>query len=219
MSLLDKDIKNFIKSFCIGITGSIGSGKSTVSRMIEDRGFRVISADTVSKEAYRKNSLIYNDLLDLVKDLARSINQDVSLFLDRFENISPSSLISYFIQDESLFKKFESVIHPWVNESFYKICGTILSENPNKIFFYESALLIETGFYTQLRSNLLVSCSQCIREKRVRLRASQSKELIDFLSSKQLSDDQKKIFCDFIIQNDEDFYQLESRIDEFLSLV
>lgn len=215
---MDKEgIKNFIKSFCIGITGSIGSGKSTVSRMIENRGFRLIYADKLAKEAYQKDSSIYKDLVLLVKDLAFRINQDESLFLDQFENISSSSLIPYFIQDESLFKKFESLIHPWVSETFYKICSSLISVNPNKIFFYESALLIETGFYTQLKSNLLVSCSRSIREKRLLLRANQSKELIDFLSSKQLSDSEKKLVCDYVIQNDGDFSQLESSVVEFLS--
>ncbi len=82
----------------------------------------------------------------------------------------------------------------------------------NKILFFESSLLVETGWYERLHSLVLVSCESDIRHQRVIKRGSQSVELSNLLESRQLEEKQKKKFCSYVIDSNCSMDTLKSRV-------
>lgn len=215
---MDLDIvRNWVHSFCIGITGCIGSGKSSVSSILESRGYRVIYADLIAKDCYKKTSPVYSDLVSLISSLEDKTKKSIDSYLDSSKDINPSQLVPIFMENESFFDSVNRIIHPQVEKEFYVKCFEYMDHG--RIIFYESALLIETGFYKNLKSSILVSCPRDIRSNRLKTRASQSENLFNFLESKQLPEEDKGRGCDLIIENNGSLKDLENKVDSIIKKI
>ena len=189
-----------------------------MSGILEDLGYTVIYADLIAKSAYKKDSSLFQALLKLVESLkSRGLLDKSEDFMSVSKDIDPKKLVPYFVKNPCILDEFESLIHPWVDKEFVIQCSNYKSLEP--FIFYESALLVETGWNKKLHSLILVSCPRELRHKRLSKRATQGKALADLLESRQLSEENKKKECSYIIDNNCSLEELKSRVEALIEKI
>ena len=174
----------------IGITGGIGSGKSTVSNILNHLGYKVYNSDIRAQELLFESNDLKNRLIQLIgpKVLVE-------------EKINKKILSDIIFNNKSILKKINSIIHPEVIKDFKSWVGKHSNE---KILFKESALLFESGTYKDLDSIILVIAQKKIRIKRILQRDTyRTEDQILSIIKNQVSPSSVIEFCDFILENDE----------------
>ncbi len=175
----------------IGITGGIGSGKSTICKILETLGYPVFYADNAAKKNMLEN-------LDLISAIVGTFGEKA--YIDK--QLNRNYLSQQIFSKPELKGKLNSLVHPTVFQSFEKW----KLEQKSQLVFNESALLFETGSYTRFDKIWLVLADEETRIKRVMGRdKSQREEVISRIKS-QLSDEEKMKFpCDIICNGENDF--------------
>lgn len=174
----------------LGITGGIGSGKSVVSRLIRLMGIPVYDCDSESKRLVVENQSIRTQLTHLV-----------GAKLYTAAGMNKPLLASYIFGDEEHLKAVNSIIHPVVIEDFKR--WAILKQQDTRIVAMESAILIDVGLQQQVDVVVNVTAPLELRIKRSVVRDSTSEELVRKRIESQLSDEQRCIHSQYIIQNDD----------------
>jgi dephospho-CoA kinase len=172
----------------IGITGGIGSGKTTVAKNIEKMGFPVFYTDDVAKSSYQ-NTIVKNKVINLLGEKSYQSNGEVN-----------KDYISKLVfSDRNLLAKLNNIIHPFVASEF----ETWLSKQSSNIVFKESAILFEMGINKQLDHVILVVADLELRIKRVMSRDNINREAVLERMRNQWNDEQKREKADFIIVNND----------------
>jgi len=130
--------------YVIGLTGNIGSGKSTVLRMLEQLGAKVIDADDLVHEVMRKGTPVWQAIVD-------TFGQSV---LTGQGEIHRKKLASLVFDDHEALKRLEGIVHPAVDERFREIIQH--SEEP--VIAVEAIKIIESGVCAELDALWLVTC-------------------------------------------------------------
>ncbi len=171
----------------VGITGGIGSGKSTVCNFFRLLGIPVFEADKESKKLVNTSPKIKNSLKNL-------FGKDIYLSDDTIDRKRLAGLI---FNSPPLLETVNSIIHPEVRNYFEEWC-----EKQNSPYIvYEAAILFETGFYKTIDLSILVTAPVEDRIKRVIIRENATEEEVKSRISKQWTDKQKEDLADFIIKN------------------
>ena len=189
----------------IGITGGIGSGKSTVSKIIESMGYEVFNSDVEAKKILNSNPQVKQDLVDLLGEEIYADNQ-----------LNRPLLAKLIFADDTLLSQVNAIVHPRVREAFNQLC----ENSANEMVFNEAAILIETGAHEQFDKMILVTAPKELRLSRVMQRDSASREEVESRMDKQWTDDRKLEFADVEIINDEKtplLVQVENFIDQVIS--
>lgn len=188
----------------IGITGGIGSGKTTVCKVFEVLGIPVFYADDVSKKILF--SAVITD--QVISRFGSEVTLDGVL--------NKKKLANYVFSNPLELKWLESVLHPAVALEF---------ENWTKIqtsryVLKEAAILFESGSYKSCDAVLNVSCSEAERLKRVMKRDGKTKVEVESVMQKQWTEVERKEVSDYLIFNENQklFPQIIKLHQEFLSL-
>jgi dephospho-CoA kinase len=187
----------------IGITGGIGSGKSTVSALMEMMGVPVYNADTESKKLTETSPTIREKLTERF---------GTELFADG--RLNKSRLASLIFNREENLRYVNSVIHPAVWTDFFK--WTELRRR-YKLVAIETAILFESGFDSTVDIKINVSAPLDIRIQRLKARDKQPLEAILSRIKSQISDEEKNKSVDYIIYNDGKT-ALIPQVEQFISL-
>ena len=177
------------KPLIVGVTGGIGSGKTTVCKVFETLGAKTYYADD------RAKWLMENDgeLVDSIKKLfgENAFKEDK---LDR-QYIARAAF-----KDDSLLDQLNKLVHPAVGRDVEKWAK---ENQTSKLLLKEAALLFETGSYKALDKNILVTAPEEVRIQRVVSRDShrEANDVKDIIS-KQMKDEEKRPLADFVIEND-----------------
>ena len=174
----------------VGITGGIGSGKSTVTNMLKDGGFPVIDADIVAREVF----ILYPEIIRKIKS---EFGYD---FFDSEGKLNRKEFGSYIFKSEQLRKKLESIMIPFITKEIH--CRIKMCEEDNcKLCFLDAPTLIENNLHTNMDKTILVWVSSDVQIQRVMLRDDLNlDETMDRIKA-QMPIDEKKEFADFIIDN------------------
>lgn len=161
----------------IGLTGSIGMGKSTTAQMFCDEGYPVFDADAAVHDLYSKGGkavpIIRAVFPDAIKDGA----------VDR------SVLGTYMREDPLQLKVLESFIHPLVSEAR----AEFFEKNKDAdIVIMDVPLLFETGFYKAVHHIVVVTAPYDVQRERVLARDGMTPELFDSLLARQTPDAEKR---------------------------
>lgn len=179
----------------LGITGGIGSGKSTVSEIFSLCGIPVYIADLESKRITETSPIVRKQLIELFGE---------QLFANGVLN--KPLLASYIFNDSINLQKVNAIIHPEVEKDFYKW----VSVNGNcDIIAQEAAILYESGFNKLMDKVVMVYAPLEIRIQRSILRDNVSREKIQERIRNQMSDEEKTELSDFVIVNDETISVIE----------
>ena len=173
----------------IGITGGIGSGKSTVSEIFKHLGYKIYNSDLRAKELIKEP-----DIKDkLVKAFGDKILKN--------DTLDKELLSEIIFENKSARKKINSIVHPEVKKDFK---NWVKENSNNKILFKESALLIESETYKELDKIILIIADKGLRVSRVLARdKNRSKKEIDAIIDNQIDEKEATKQADIIIENDQ----------------
>jgi dephospho-CoA kinase len=183
----------------IGLTGGIGSGKSEVSKFLQNWGAYIFDADKEAK-------IIINNNHDAQKEIIKEFGSDV---LDHNQNISNQKLARIAFQDEFHQLALNSIIHPYIFKKIDRSFEKINFNDNHNCFVLDAALIYESGADTHMDYVVLVTSLMKYRTERVMSRNNITRD--DFLkrNSLQWTDENKKNMTDYIIQNNSDLKSLE----------
>jgi dephospho-CoA kinase len=175
----------------IGITGGIGSGKSTACEIFKLLGVSVFHADDEAKNLQNNNLQIKNYLIELFGEHLYSEDG----LLDR------KMLAGLIFNDTKALAKVNAIIHPAVRQNFLKWVEN--KQNDNYVL-YEAAILLESGYSVDFDRNILILADEKIRIERVMKRDSISEELVKERIKNQMSDSEKINLVDYVLENSND---------------
>ena len=181
----------------IGLTGSIGSGKTAILNLLQEKGFFTINLDEEAKKLLNKNTPEHEKVIAFFgKNL-----------LNKEEDIDKKLLADEIFSDYNKKKALEGIIYPALKESVLRI----LKVNKKSTAIIEGAVIIESGFYSELDKIVLVTCDFAKRLERSCGRFSSD----DFTKrdQSQLSQSEKLKKSHFIINNNYGFKFLISQVD------
>lgn len=173
----------------IGITGGMGSGKSFVCSIIENLGYPMFYSDKEAKWLMENNASLIAEIKKNVGNNAYTNNK-----------INKEAIRKYIFNREKNREKLNDIVHPAVYNHFENWTQQFTS---NTLIFNESALLIETGSFKRFDKIILITASEELKIKRLIQRENITKEEIILRMKSQLSDEEKKVYADYIIENNE----------------
>ncbi|MBQ3690975.1 MAG: dephospho-CoA kinase [Bacteroidales bacterium] len=183
----------------IGLTGGIGSGKTTVSRVFETFGAAVYNSDLRAKKIQDENQKAISGLKKLFGDGIYSLDG----VLNR------KKIAEIVFSDETMLQKLNALIHPLVFEDFSNFCKI---NTEKKVVILESAILIESGFFKRVDFSVLVTADLETRINRTVMRDSVTKEQVLSRIKNQMSDIKKKEFCQYEIINNSSLDEVENQV-------
>lgn len=180
-----KENKNILK---LGITGGIGSGKTSVCKVFSLLGIPVFSADPVAK-----------DIMDNDESIVDHINSIVGRNLYRNGGLDRTVLANLIFNDNSLLQQVNSLVHPIVFDRFNE---WVLQQNAPYVIM-EAAILIESGGYKLVDKVATIVAPVEERIKRVMMRNNLTKEQVFERIRNQMTDEERIKVSDYVINNSE----------------
>lgn len=174
----------------IGITGGIGSGKTTVCEIFKLLGVPVFHADLEAKFLQNNDLHIRYLLIKLFGNQIYSLDG----MLDR------KKLAGLIFNDSESLANVNAIIHPAVRQNFLK--WTNIHQDASYIL-YEAAILLESGYASDFDSNILVLADEKVRIERVVKRDRVSEDLVIQRINNQMPDSKKITMVDYIIENND----------------
>ena len=173
--------------YVIGLTGNIGSGKSTVLRMLEQLGAKAIDADNLAHELMRKGTSVSQAIVDAFGDVI--LNPDG--VIDR------KRLGSLVFDDREALGRLENIVHPAVDERFREI----IQEADEQVIVVEAVKIIESGIYPELSALWLVTCPAEERLRRLLETRGVNEEEVRERLKAQMTEEQQAQLADVVIDN------------------
>jgi dephospho-CoA kinase len=186
----------------VGITGGIGSGKTTVCQIFEVLGIPVFYADEEAKDIMIKDPL-------LIEGIKTTFGQESYFSNGQLNNKHIASIV---FNNEAELSKLNALVHPAVFRAFDTWEETISKDVPYTL--KEAALLFESGSYKMCDTTILVTAPLEIKLQRVMQRDHVSAEQVKARMDKQLSDEEKIKMSNHLVVNDEN----HSIIEQVLNL-
>jgi dephospho-CoA kinase len=172
----------------IGLTGGIGSGKTTVAKVFELLNVPVYYADAVSKRLYQTN-----------KELMASMKEHFGEDIYTNDQINRQKLAAIVFNDAQKLQLLNSLVHPLTIQDAQQW----MSQQTAPYVIKEAALLFESGSAAGLDYVIGVSTPKHIRIKRVMDRDKVGREEVVARMNKQIDEEIKMRLCDFVIENNE----------------
>lgn len=172
----------------IGLTGGIGSGKTTVAKVFELLSVPVYNADAASKRLYKTD-----------KDLIQNIKQHFGDDIYNEDELNRAKLASVVFADQSKLELLNALVHP----PTIRAAEEWMKEQTTPYVIKEAALLFESGSVSSVDFVIGVYAPQHVRLKRVMERDGASREDVLNRMKRQINEELKMKLCDFIITNNE----------------
>ena len=184
----------------IGLTGGIGTGKTTIAKVFECLDVPVYFSDDRAKELY---------LLPELK--ARIISLLGNGAYNDSGSLNREFISSQVFVDSVKLEKLNAIIHPAVKEDFKSWQSKYFKKN---FVIKESALLFETGLYKECDHTILVTSPMELRINRIQQRDQKGREEVMRRINAQWPEEKKIPLCSFLIRNDE----MDSVIEQVLAI-
>ena len=184
----------------VGLTGGIGSGKTTVSKVFADKNFKIFNSDDIAKNIIKTDNEIKKSIINFFG--SKSFNGS------DFNSIYISEVI---FSDPKKLDLLNSIVHPKVFEKFKKF----VKKNLKSKILVESAILFESNFYKLMDYNILLKSPKIERINRIINRDNLSRKKIEKIMNVQWSDKKKINLATFVIEN----INISKTKTEILSLI
>ena len=193
----------------IGLTGGIGTGKSTVSRKLRERGYPVIDLDVISREVIE-----YPEVID---ELVRNFGIEI---LESQNNISGKKSISRNKLRQTVFKEekkvsvLNSIMHPPIVEEMRRQVENL--KKNYKTVFVEVQLLFEAKLEKEFDLTVLVYADKKTQLERVLKRDGRKEEEVQQIINAQMDMTEKRRLSNYIIENNVNSEMLDLEIEKFI---
>lgn len=190
----------------LGVTGGIGTGKSTVTRMFADLGAETISADQIARKIIEKDNPAYAEVVG-------AFGEEI---LDRNGNIDRARLASIVFSDPDKRKILEKITHPRIIGEMQEKAQSFRADPPapDAVLVLEIPLLIECGLEGMVDEVLLIAAEQETQLSRLTSSRTMSREEALARIAAQMPLSQKLDRADRVIWNDSSFEQLKRDVEE-----
>ena len=189
-----------MKPYLLGITGGIGSGKSTVSKIFEVLGLKIYQSDDMAKYLMENDNKLISSIINYFGEES---------YIDG--KINKEYISKNVFYDTEKLKTINNLVHPVVINDFKKWC---LINKSEKILIKEAALLFESKSYKELDFIIYVYAEKKLRISRILKRDShRTKDQIEHIINSQLTDKESFEKADYILENNEKSLLLPEVID------
>lgn len=186
----------------IGLTGNIGSGKSTVAKFLVGKGAALIDSDALAREATKDPAILKAIADALGSDLIENGGLDRAKTAERVFN------------DDEALAKLNSIIHPWVREQSEQRARALAERPaPPPIILFDIPLLYENGLEKTLDAVIVVDAPLPLRIKRVQERSGSTEREVRARDAAQLDQRDKAERADFVLTNDANLDKLKRQVD------
>ena len=187
----------------IGLTGSIGMGKTTTAQMFREFDIPVFDADAAVHDLYKK------DAVDRIEDNFPGTKTK--------DGIDRKKLASYVIGHPDQLKKLEAIIHPLVQEKRSHFIKHH-QERATPLIILDVPLLFETGTDNLCDKIVVVTADAAIQKKRVLERNTMSEEQLNEILKKQIPDQEKRARADHVIETNFGLNHARQQVENIVKL-
>jgi dephospho-CoA kinase len=173
----------------VGITGGIGSGKTTVANIFQTLGIPVFHSDIEAKKCYSTHADLREKMIELLGAAA----------YDTEQNPNFGFIAQRIFADESLLNQVNKLIHPIVAQHFDAWCA---ANQHAPYILKEAAILVETGAHKLLDALIVVHAPEELRIERVMKRSEQTRDEVKARMLRQGNTEEAMKHADFCIEND-----------------
>jgi dephospho-CoA kinase len=184
----------------VGLTGGIGSGKSTVAKMFAEQGIPVLDADRIARDVVAPGT---EGLAEVVATFGPEV-------LTREGQLDRGALGKRVFGDEALRKRLEGILHPRIARASMERFAALAQEG-HPYAIYEAALLVENGSYRSMGALVVVTASEATQIARVQARDGLDEGAARQRIAAQLPMAEKVRVADYVIENDGDLEETRAQ--------
>ncbi|TDJ60141.1 MAG: dephospho-CoA kinase [Nitrospina sp.] len=186
-----------------GLTGGMGSGKTTVGQMLSDLGAHVIDADTITRSLVEPGQPAFHEIVDF---LGSGVLRDEGT-LDR------GKIADMVFNDTGKKEALEAILHPRVFAEEQRLYNKIRESDPSALVVLDAALLIESGNYRKVDKVIVVACDEETQIQRILAEKKFSRPDAERRLRQQMPLEEKIKFADYILRNDSGYPELKEKVE------
>lgn len=188
----------------VGLTGGIGSGKTTAAARFAALGARVYHADEISRRALDPGAVCYDRVVS-------AFGQEI---LNEDQSINRRKLGEIVFNDHEKRTLLNDIIHPYVIHELFTRAEQDLSNEPLGIAVFEVPLLFESGMHERMDQNIVVTSTEENRVRRVMERDNLSREQVISRMRAQMPEEEKLLLADAVLENNGTEAELIAQVDQ-----
>jgi len=196
------------RGLIVGITGGIACGKSTVTRLLTEKGAIPIDADEIGHRLLQRGSPILDTLI-------ATFGADI---LDESGNVSRAKLGAIVFRDKAARGRLNAIMHPRIMQQSREAAMELAEADPNRIVLIDAALLIEIGALSSVDVIIVVTTTPEIQMQRLLARSQRQGHPLTDEEAKARIDAQMPLrekvkYADFVVENSGTLEALAQRVD------
>ena len=190
----------------VGLTGGIGTGKSTASNFFKEIGGFVFDADTEAKNLLSSNDVVQHELIS-------EFGTDI---INPSGEIDKKKLARVAFQDVDHQRRLNSVVHPYIYDLIDNSYEKVLSNCKHNVFIIDAAMIYESGYDIHLDYVIVITAQLKYRMERSLAQNTLTREEILKRMEFQWTEEEKVNMADFVIHNDGTEKQLNNNIKSLM---
>jgi dephospho-CoA kinase len=176
----------------VGLTGGVASGKTTVSRILQQEGAYLIDADLIARELVQPQTPTWSELI-------RVFGREI---LEKDESINRKALADRVFSNPQKRGQLEKILHPQISREIDRRIEEIRKKDPEAVVVVDAALLVETGAHRRMDKLIVVTATEAQQVERLGRRAGAAPQEAREILSAQMPLAEKLKVADFIIRNE-----------------
>ncbi|MAQ73858.1 MAG: dephospho-CoA kinase [Candidatus Marinimicrobia bacterium] len=190
----------------VGLTGGIGSGKSTASKFFEKLGAFILDADKEAKNLLEKNEIVQHEVIS-------EFGTDI---INTTGKVDKNKLARVAFQDVDHQRRLNSVVHPYIYDLIDKTFDKVLNDGKYAVFIIDAAMIYESGYDIHLDYIIVITAQLKNRMERALARKTLTREEILKRIEFQWPEEEKVGMADFVIHNDGSEKELNDNIKSII---
>ena len=190
----------------VGLTGGIGTGKSTASNFFKKLGAFVFDADAEAKNLLSSNDIVQHELIS-------EFGTDI---INPSGEIDKKKLARFAFQDVDHQRRLNSVVHPYIYDLIDNSYEKVLSDSKHNVFIIDAAMIYESGYDIHLDYVIVITAQLKNRMERALARNTLTREEILKRMEFQWTEEEKVNMADFVIHNDATEEKLNKNIKSLM---
>lgn len=174
----------------IGLTGGIGSGKSTVARSLQEHGFPIVDADLIAREIVEPGQ-------PALAELAKEFGEDI---LNADGSLDRGLLASRAFTTKDTTQRLNNITHPRINQRTQELFDEA-RENGAEAIIYDMPLLIDKGLHKDMDATIVVHAAEHVRLERLTTKRGLDVDDVRRRINAQIDDETRKQYADILLDN------------------